>query len=266
MDLERRFLFHANASAYGGRIVRPKHVVVLSEASCATSVSGGRAETSAAGRQFKPFFRVGAASAVTEAGFVDREAAKQLTLGKGQEDALASASSAKAVVEKIEFGKRLVVRHLAAGLQGMGRPREDEPAVIISGITSARGVEIDGCTLIVEFDVAGLSGLPTYSAFVKAGAPGCLHSAKPIPGAPSRPILTTIVKSVRWKNKVPPTAAIEGHTVRIKEFGRVFFGEMLVEADARRLTLMRLRLGSPEGGMVDFADVQTNGSWYPPIL
>lgn len=266
MDLNRRFFFHANASAYGGRIVRPKHLVVLSEASCAIGVSGGRAESSATGRPFKPFFRVGPATAVAEAGFVDREAAKQLTLGKGAEEGLASVSSAKAVVGKIEFGKRLAVRELGAGLQGMGRPSEDEPAVIVTSGAFARGVVIDGSALIVELDAVALNGVPTYSAFVNAGAPGCLHSSKPVLGGTKKPVLTTIVKSLRWKGRAPETATIEGHTVRIKDFGRVFFGEMLVEADARRLTMMRLRLGSPEGGMVDFADVQTNGSWYPPIL
>ena len=165
----------------------------------------------------------------------------------------------------MEVGGRLSVRQLSALLQASSIPGQDEPSIVIGSATSARGVVIDGAPLTVEFDVAAFGRVPTYSQFMEAGQPGCLHD-KPATAGPRKPVLTTIVKSLRWSKKPPATARIEGHTVKVDDFGRIFFGEMLVDFGSRRLTVMRLRLGSPEGGMVDFADVQTNGSWYPPIL
>ena len=60
-------------------------------------------------------------------------------------------------------------------------------------------------------------------------------------------------------------ARISGHSVHVKDFGTVFFGEMLITGHTRRLTMVRMQLGSPESGSIAFGEVETNGSWYPPI-
>jgi hypothetical protein len=73
----------------------------------------------------------------------------------------------------------------------------------------------------------------------------------------------TIVKSIRWANQPYPGATIDGHVVTVPEFGRIFFGEVAVQKMSRRLTMMRLELGSPIGGDAAFADVQDNGGWSP---
>ena len=41
--------------------------------------------------------------------------------------------------------------------------------------------------------------------------------------------------------------------------------EIFITDVSRRLTMMRLQLGSPDGGMVAAAEVETNGSWYQPF-
>ena len=41
----------------------------------------------------------------------------------------------------------------------------------------------------------------------------------------------------------------------------MFFGELLVTDLSRRLTLLRLELGSPVGGAVAAAEVESNGTW-----
>jgi hypothetical protein len=38
----------------------------------------------------------------------------------------------------------------------------------------------------------------------------------------------------------------------------------LIEESSRRLTLVRFQLGSPSGGDGSLAEVQTNGSSWPP--
>jgi hypothetical protein len=76
-------------------------------------------------------------------------------------------------------------------------------------------------------------------------------------------IYATIVKSVRWDGEPYPGAQIDNHVVTVPDFGRIFFGEILITAAARRLTMLRLELGSPHGGDVAFAEVDTNGTWSP---
>jgi hypothetical protein len=51
--------------------------------------------------------------------------------------------------------------------------------------------------------------------------------------------------------------------VVVKDFGRIFFGEVLISSGARRLTLMRLELGSDGGGQAGGPDVDTNGGYSP---
>lgn len=76
-------------------------------------------------------------------------------------------------------------------------------------------------------------------------------------------LYTTIVKSIRWaKPEDPyPRSEIRGNKVILPEFGRVFFGELLITEESRRLTMVRWALGSDGGGDASGADVQDNGGW-----
>ena len=64
MDLRRRFIFHGNAAAIGGRIVRPADVMIDSPVSSSLTVVGGRTHAQAGptlhrnARQFKPIYAV----------------------------------------------------------------------------------------------------------------------------------------------------------------------------------------------------------------
>ena len=56
-------------------------------------------------------------------------------------------------------------------------------------------------------------------------------------------------------------AQIDHHSVVVKDFGKIFFGEILITSSSRRLTMMRLELGSDDGGTASGPDVDINGSW-----
>jgi len=56
-------------------------------------------------------------------------------------------------------------------------------------------------------------------------------------------------------------AHIENNMVVIPDFGRLFFGELLISRYERRLTMVRGALGSDSGGDSSAGDVQDNGSW-----
>lgn len=53
---------------------------------------------------------------------------------------------------------------------------------------------------------------------------------------------------------------VEGHTIRWKGFGRIILGEIHVKGHERRVTLVRLAMGSDAGGTATLADGQSNGA------
>jgi hypothetical protein len=77
-------------------------------------------------------------------------------------------------------------------------------------------------------------------------------------------VYTTIVEKITWVNNKPfPKSRIDGHVVTIPNFGKIFFGELLIGGAERRLTMVRFEMGSPVGGWADGGGVDTNGSYYP---
>jgi hypothetical protein len=55
-----------------------------------------------------------------------------------------------------------------------------------------------------------------------------------------------------------------GHGIYIPDFGRVYFGELVVHHHAYRLSMIRAQLGSPVGAAVSVATANLNGSSDPP--
>jgi hypothetical protein len=52
--------------------------------------------------------------------------------------------------------------------------------------------------------------------------------------------------------------------VRVPGFGKIYFGELYVTGESRRLTMVRFQLGSDDGGEVVAAEGETNGAPWPP--
>jgi hypothetical protein len=51
----------------------------------------------------------------------------------------------------------------------------------------------------------------------------------------------------------------------VPNFGKIYFGELYITGDSRRLTMVRFQLGSPYGGEVVAAEGESNGSHFPPV-
>jgi hypothetical protein len=62
--------------------------------------------------------------------------------------------------------------------------------------------------------------------------------------------------------KIPGARAFPGGRIRLDGFGNIYLGEFLVDAESRRLTMLRIVLGSPPSGPLNFCAVEGNGS--PP--
>jgi hypothetical protein len=71
----------------------------------------------------------------------------------------------------------------------------------------------------------------------------------------------TMVKAV--VHDQPATLKTYGNVMIVPQFGKIFFGEMVLENSTRSVTMLRLALGSPVDGDVEIGGGTTNGTGYP---
>jgi hypothetical protein len=61
-----------------------------------------------------------------------------------------------------------------------------------------------------------------------------------------------------------PGAQITGHILRIPHFGEISLAEVFAVPGTRTLTMLRLKLGSPDAGLLTGAEVLSQGQPWPP--
>jgi hypothetical protein len=282
MELRRRFIFRGNAAAFGGRIIRPKDIVLEAPGASSLPVTGGRSVSRIPRTAFEDFFSVESASTFAEGLFDDARQLIEKTHHRVQEDSLTAKTTVNADVVGLAIGRkpRVTVGHLHASLTARSPLGSGEPAIQIGKDTVIEKVAVNGHNLIIEIDLTPFQRCDTHAklmtaaddqAFVKESGRALFmqasHHGHPAPGAgrllESYPgtLYATIVKSIKWAGEPFPGAKIDHNMVTIPDFGRLFFGELLISRYDRRLTMVRGALGSDSGGDVGGGDVQDNGSW-----
>ena len=279
MDLKRRFMFHGDAVAIGGRLVRPMDVVLDPKCASALPVTGGRTSSRIKGRSFGRFIRFGSASTSAEGLVQNPKQAVAISRGLFEREDASTATHVRAEISKLAVGFRpkLTVKRIVAVLSARSAPVGQETSVKVHSHSSIEGVAIGGHGLAIKLSASIFQRCDTCAKLLaETAAPTpriardhARHLLGRAAGGSARSghaddyiaMHGTIVKSIRWTGKPYPGATIDGHVVTIPDFGRIFFGEVAVARMSRRLTMMRLELGSPVGGDVAFGDVQDNGTW-----
>jgi hypothetical protein len=91
-----------------------------------------------------------------------------------------------------------------------------------------------------------------------------LFSRHAIPHADRGPIVATIVTKLEWAREAPEGTEIRNNRLSISGLGRIYFGEIILDENSRRVTLLRFELGSPNGGDASACEAATNGTPWPP--
>ena len=274
MEPKRRFIFKGNAAAFGGRIVRPKDITLEAGGASSLTVVGGRSVWSDKDLRFGDSVRIKSATTFAEGRFDDTKKLIELTHHKVLEETLTTTTVVKAAVKGLVVGGKpqLKVKSIQASMTSKSPAASDEPAIRLDSETSFEGVTIDGHDLEIEIahDVfqrydtrAKLLAAVDDPKFVKE------HGHISTWGQPERRrlireggyIIGTIVRSISWKGAPMPGATIDENSVVVPEFGTIYFGEILITAAERRVSMLRLQLGSPEGGAEVYSEVATNGTW-----
>jgi hypothetical protein len=288
MDFKRRYLFHGHASAIGGRIVRQKNkaidLIIETSADSALTPVGGRSHSRVAGKNFEGLVSFGRAETFAEGLFETHRQVVAASRGRLPEDSLVATTRVGADIHDVVvgIGPQLTVKRLRATLHSRSPYASGQPS--IQPIEAGRqivvdGVFIDGHELLVELNTPIFRQYDTHAKLLTAAdnprfvtqnghhlfmRSGVDKRQTPSAGRLVRSqhaIHGTVVSRLRWKGKAFPGAHIDHHSVKIPRFGRVFFGELLICELSRRLTMMRVNLGSPIGGQVAFDAVEPNGTW-----
>lgn len=100
---------------------------------------------------------------------------------------------------------------------------------------------------------------PTHADLTKAVA--SLKNTGRIVATEDGAILCSLVEKIETNL---PGVEIKGHILRIPHFGEVALAEVFAVPGTRTLTMIRLHLGSPDGGQLTGAEVLSQGRPWPP--
>jgi hypothetical protein len=291
MELTPRFFFYGHAAAIGGRMFRPRPFDIEVEGASALTPAGGVSRAEIAGKSFGNVISFGRASTLAVGRFQDEQQALAMTHHRVRQDELRTETTVSAEIERLQVGQKpqLLVRLARAALTASSPNVSREPSIQLSKETELRGVSIDGYGLTIRINHELFGAADTFAKLQSASDDRRFlerHAASLLPASAAatssartraRDLLaearlafrkdvlyTTIVRSVEWTGgRRHPGGRIDGHIVTIKNFGMIFLGEMLISSRSRRLTMMRLELGSPDGGMMAISAVDKNGGWAP---
>ena len=171
MDHPLRYVFHSHAAAFGGRIVRPKDIVLEAGGASALVVTGGRTVSKLGPTKIDEFFEVESASTLAEGVFEDKAAFVEVTHRRQQEHTLTAVSRARAEVER--HGRR---QETAADDRAHPRRAHQSQRRLSAAsrrFASARtrvidGISIEGFKLVVELNTKPFLQCDTHAKLLAA--------------------------------------------------------------------------------------------------
>jgi hypothetical protein len=278
--VEKRFFFHANAVALAGHVRRPDDFFIPAVASAGLPVTGGVGEGVGKRASFGDLLSYRSASSKVSGDFEDSSKAAEFTHGNHGKNGLSTVTSAESRVSglKVTNGARtLEIDSLEAKMEAFSDRRGSTEFRSLSA--KFQGVRVDGTGLKISTHCEVFTQYTTRQKLLQAFAKNrkfrdsyasFFFTQEPLNPpeqslSQTQPIVYgTIVSNLVWEGSTPKSALIAGNSVKIQDLGSIYFGEILIEESSRRLTLVRLQLGSPSGGDVSLVDIQTNGSTWPP--
>jgi hypothetical protein len=286
--LEVRPHFHAAAIAFSGRIRRPAEITIAARASAALPPTGGEVSRSESYGPNDPWgnnFSV-EASVCVKGDYADLDRARTFTNGNHAANDVPMASSARVSLKNLKLTNAgpsssltLEIPELAVQLDSAFDRDEPRFALIppaFNGLLIRNGKTgaVDPIDVVVEaapFNKEGRSRSELGRAYNDASFAGRFnkHLYEPAQPGPVGDALSrfevggqlccSLVTAITFRRRTT-----QGHRLVIPDFGQIYFCEMYVGRWTRRLTLMRIHLGSPDGGEFALGDVQTDGHRIPP--
>ncbi len=160
-------------------------------------------------------------------------------------------------VEDVHFLEKMHIRrvelHLASEKIG------DEPTKITSTGNHIEGLMLGNVQVTVELD----QGMMGHCASRKEVAAYCAKEGAPEIRQCEAYDVCTLVRKISYSGPPDEVAKVdkpEGNMIHWPGFGRIYLAEVLVGDRERRITMIRLAMGSDSGGSGSVGDGSTNGS------
>jgi hypothetical protein len=233
-DIQKTFLYNAHGSALGGFITRPFNEVIESVASVSLPVSGGYGSAEVKNYDYHQLIKFD--RAYTQVSGSQAEDGSYNTLISVIVEGLTVA----AMITAERIVARITTKHDGAAGETRVVPTGSEFVDLRIAGEPVGGLECD--PMLTELD--------TYEAFKK-------KSGKQESRGMIRCSLARNIKHSRMKQQDDQTVIV------VPDFGTVYLGECYMATSQRKLTMMRLQLGSPVAGAVALGDGAGNGLPFP---
>jgi hypothetical protein len=281
MTAHRQFHYHASAHALSGELTRPVQRLIEVQAGISLPSTGGAGSSSV--ENFRLDEVVSFKRGYTQvSGSIKREPNKVI-----------HTTHATAAIDGLNILDVVTADRIVARLSSSfeepppGGPKPTEGRVLLIG-SKFENLRIAGYPVDVELDHELFLDLGTFSAVrdawkLKDGQlrqlAGETHRAfgledKVLPDQlePSGGMFSSIVKEVHFKDpgfgnrqgefKHPGVQRLGRHAYHVVDFGKIFLGEVLCQHGRKTLTMLRIELGSPNGG--SFTAVEGTSNGWPP--
>jgi hypothetical protein len=277
----RRFLYHAHGSAIGGMITQPFKAEIASSSATSLPVIGGFASAKDGAYQLKDVISYQSAHTYVSG----------IQTGDGAYNSVVTC-----VVEGLNI-LHVITADAIIGRVSSNHKDGEQPEIIPLG-SSFENLKIAGQPLQVDLNHDLFAQYPTHSALLghyESGSKGNKGATKStnapkaryhwgltsekIPPAIAKGMLmepgagwhksngvlhTSMVKQVRPVGAGNSAEELPyAYAIHIPQVGNLYLAELFSSADTKRLTMLRVELGSPFAGVAAVAEPVTNGSWYP---
>lgn len=240
------YYFHAEGHAFSAHFHRPVDVPIPAQASVSLPTIGGIAHAGADN------FVIPRIAAFKNA---------QTHVSGSWPDKDTVTTSATCVVEDLSVLDFLRVGRLVARLTAeyVFDKKNNESHIIAIG-SHFENLSLGGYPVKITLRHDLLIKSRTYDDLLKNVASDAKSGRMGVHG--KRSLVCSLVEKIETDLVKVPGVEIEGHIIRIPHFGQIAFAEVFAEHGRRTLTMLRLHLGSPDGGKGTGGQVSTNGQ--PP--
>jgi hypothetical protein len=275
----RRFLYHAHGSAIGGSITQPFKADIASGSATSLPIIGGFASAKDGAYQLKDVISYQSAHTYVSG----------IQTGDGAYNSVVTC-----VVEGLNI-LHVITADAIIGRVSSNHVDGQQPEIIPLG-SSFENLMIAGQPLQVDLNHDLFVQNPTHSALLShlestskankgKNAPKARYdwglTSEKVPPALAKGMLmepgtdwsksksngvlhTSLVKQVRPVGTGNSAEELPyAYAIHIPHVGNLYLAEVFSSADTKRLTMLRVELGSPFAGVVAAAEPVTNGVWFP---
>jgi hypothetical protein len=235
---KKRFLYHAHATALAGTLRKPFSEHIQAQASSTLSVTGGISNN-----RIEKF---------RHRDLLSCEAAYTTAVGHAEDDVHTTLITA--TVEGLNVLHVLTADRVVTRIACRHRlDASQEPSILTVG-SYFENLKIAGRPVEFEYNEDLLAAWDTFQKVREGMAKNAGQAAD----------LQAVGGSIFRKIEAPLGLEVKDSSIYFPEFGNIYFGELYIWPNRRKLTMIRLELGCSHEGDVTICDGDGNGSSFPP--